>query len=129
MPKDFERTRRVGEQLQRELAIIIQQEMRDPRLGMVTISGVEVSRDMSVAKVYVTSLGENVDQKQTIDALQHAAGFLQHELGQRVQLRTIPKLRFSYDESIMRGATLSALIDTAIKSDRDKHHEDDDGTT
>ncbi len=127
MPKDFERTRRIGEQLQRELATIIQQELRDPRLGMVTISGVEVSKDMSVARVFVTTLAENADHSQTIDALQHAAGFLQHELGRRVQLRTIPKLRFTYDESIERGSELSALIDTAVKSDRAKHVEDDDG--
>ena len=127
MPKDFERTRRVGEQLQRELATIIQQELRDPRLGMVTISGVEVSKDMSVARVFVTSLEEQADHRKTIDALQHAAGFLQHELGRRVQLRTIPKLRFAYDESIERGSELSALIDTAVKSDRAKHVEDDDG--
>lgn len=129
MPKDFERTRRIGEQLQRELAIIIQQELRDPRLGMVTISAVEVSKDMAVARVFVTALGENADHKQTVEALQHAAGFLQHELGRRVQLRTIPRLRFTYDESIERGAQLSALIDSAVKSDRDKHQEEDDGTS
>ena len=127
MPKDFERTRRVGEQIQRELASIIQQQLRDPRLGMVTISGVEVSKDMSAAKVFVTSLDESTDHKKTIEALQHAAGFLQHELGRRVQLRIIPKLRFLYDESIIRGSELSALIDTAVKSDRAKHTEDDDG--
>lgn len=129
MPKDFERTRRVGEQLQRELAIIIQQELRDPRLGMVTISAVDVSKDMSIAKVFVTTLGDETEHRKTIDALQHAAGFLQHELGRRVQLRTIPRLRFTYDESIERGAQLSALIDSAVKSDRDKHQEEDDGTS
>jgi ribosome-binding factor A len=130
MPKDFERTRRVGEQLQRELATIIQQELRDPRLGMVTISAVEVSKDMSVAKVFFTMLDENADHKKASEALQHAAGFLQHELGRRVQLRTIPRLRFTYDESIERGSALSALIDTAVKTDRARHVdvEDDDGT-
>jgi ribosome-binding factor A len=127
MPKDFERTRRVGEQLQRELATIIQQELRDPRLGMVTISAVEVSKDMSVAKVFFTMLDESSDHTRAIEALQHAAGFLQHELSHRVQLRTIPKLRFTYDESIERGSALSALIDTAVKTDRAKHVEDDDG--
>lgn len=128
MPKDFERTRRVGEQLQRELATIIQQELRDPRLGMVTISAVEVSKDMSAAKVFFTMLDENADHGKAMEALQHAAGFLQHELGRRVQLRTIPRLRFVYDESIERGSHLSALIDTAVKSDRARHVEDDDGT-
>lgn len=128
MPKDFERSRRVGEQLQRELATIIQQEMRDPRLGMVTISAVEVSKDIGVAKVFVTVMDENADHQQSIDALQHAAGFLQHELGRRVQLRVIPKLRFVYDESIARGAELSALIDSAVKSDSDRHQDEDDGS-
>jgi len=120
MPKDFERTRRVSEQLQRELAILIQQEVNDPRVGMVTVSAVEVTKDFAHAKVFVTALvaAENQDKKATIDALQHAAGFLQHELGKRVKLRTIPHLKFIYDESIERGTNLSALIDSAIESDQ-----------
>lgn len=125
MPKEFPRSRRVAEQIQRELAVLIQQELKDPRLGMLTISAVEVSKDMSVAKVFVTVFNEEQDRKQTLEALQHAAGFLQHELGRLMSLRIIPKLRFVYDESIVRGAELSALIDNAVKSDRAKHHEDD----
>jgi len=128
MPKDFERTRRVAEQLQRELALLVQQELKDPRLGMLTISAVEVSKDMGNAKVFVTVFNEQQDRDKTLAALQHAAGFLQHELGQRLHLRTIPKLRFVYDESISRGANLSALIDKAVKEDRAKHHEDEDGS-
>lgn len=128
MPKDFERSRRVAEQLQRELALLVQQELKDPRLGMLTISAVQVSKDMSNAKVFVTVLNEQQDRDKTLAALQHAAGFLQHELGQRLQLRIIPKLRFVYDESIARGANLSALIDKAVKSDRAKHHEEEDGS-
>lgn len=128
MPKDFERTRRVAEQLQRELAQMIQQELKDPRLGMVTISAVQVSKDMGNAKVFITVFDEQHDRDKTLTALQHAAGFLQHELGQRLHLRTIPRLRFVYDESITRGANLSALIDKAVKEDRAKHHEDENGT-
>lgn len=125
MPKEFERTRRVAEQIQRELAVLIQQELKDPRLGMITISAVQVSKDMSTAKVFITVFNEAQDRANTLEALQHATGFLQHELGRSLRLRTIPKLRFIYDESIVRGAELSALIDKAVKEDRAKHNEDE----
>jgi len=125
MPKEFERTRRVAEQIQRELAVLIQQELKDPRLGMLTISAVQVSKDMSMAKVFITVFNEEQDRAKTLEALQHASGFLQHELGRQMSLRIIPKLRFVYDESIVRGAELSALIDQAVKEDRAKHHEED----
>ena len=120
MPKDFERTRRVAEQIQRELAVLIQQEINDPRVGMVTVSDVEVSRDFAHAKVFVTKLNAtgDEDKQHSVNALQHAAKFLQHELGRRIKLRTIPHLHFHYDESIERGSNLSALIDSAIKSDQ-----------
>ena len=120
MPKDFERTRRVGEQLQRELAILIQQEVKDPRVGMITVAGAEVSKDFAHAKIFVTALNEEQAHKETIDALQRAAGFLQYELGKRLKLRTIPRLKFVYDESIEHGTNLSALIDSAIKQDQKK---------
>lgn len=128
MPKEFSRTRRVGEQIQRELAVLIQQELKDPRLGMLTISAVEVSKDMSMAKVFVTVFNEAQDRAKTLEALQHAAGFLQHELGRNLSLRSIPKLRFVYDESIVRGAELSALIDRAVSEDRARHDEDENGS-
>lgn len=120
MPKDFERTRRVSEQLQRELATLIQKEIMDPRVGMITVSAVEVSKDLGHAKVFITTLSDDQDHQQSIDALQHAAGFLQHELGKRLQLRTIPRLKFVYDESIERGSNLSALIDAAVQQDQKK---------
>lgn len=129
MPKDFDRTRRVAEQIQRELAQLIQFQMKDPRLGMVTVSSVEVSRDFSNAKVYVTVFNKDDSPKQAIEILQQAAGFLRHELGQRLRLRTIPHLHFHYDESIARGAHLSALIHTAMtKNSPQPEQEDEDGT-
>lgn len=124
MPKDFNRTRRVGEQIQRELAQLIQQEIKDPRLGMVTVSGVDVAKDLSVAKVFITVMGENPDIKLSLQVLEKAAGFLRHELGRRMTVRHVPQLRFFYDESISRGADLSRLIDEAISADK-KHHEDE----
>jgi len=119
MSKEFSRTRRVGEQMQRELAQLIQREVKDPRLGMVTVSGVDVSRDYSVAKVYITVLGENTDPAQTLAILNKVSGFLRHELGQRMVLRTVPALTFHYDESVERGSELSRLIDEAVSKDRD----------
>lgn len=121
MPKDFSRTRRVGEQMQRELALLIQTEIKDPRLGMVTVSGVDVTRDLSIAKVYVTVLNEQQDVKSVLNILNKAAGFLRHELGRRLTIRSVPTLKFLFDESVTRGAELSKLIDDAVTADRINH--------
>ncbi|MGD8576196.1 MAG: 30S ribosome-binding factor RbfA [Thiohalophilus sp.] len=119
MAKDFSRTRRIGEQMQRELAILIQQEIQDPRLGMVTVSAVEVSRDLAHAKVYITVLDDQQhDVATSLEVLNRAGGFLRHELGRRMTLRTVPALHFVYDESMARGNALSRLIDEAVKSDK-----------
>ncbi|HWS03647.1 MAG TPA: 30S ribosome-binding factor RbfA [Gammaproteobacteria bacterium] len=122
MPRDFPRTRRIGEQMQRELAALIRDSVKDPRVGMVTVSAVEVTRDLAHAKVFVTVLGDETARRDTMTALASAAGFLRHELGQRMLTRTVPQLRFVYDESIEHGTRLSALIDAAVASD---HHDDD----
>lgn len=121
MAKEFSRTRRVGEQMQRELAELIRRELKDPRVGMITITGVDVSRDLSHAKVFVTVLGGDHSVEQTLDTLNHAAGFLRHELGRRMTLRITPELHFFFDASVERGAELSALIDKAVgkRGDRD----------
>jgi len=119
MAKDFSRTRRIGEQMQRELATLIQQEIQDPRLGMVTVSAVEVSRDLAHAKVFITVLNdEQQDIAASLEVLNRAGGFLRHELGRRMTLRTVPALHFVYDESMARGNALSRLIDEAVKSDK-----------
>lgn len=117
MGKEYSRSRRVGEQIQRELAELVQRELKDPRLGMVTISGVEVSRDMSVAKVFFTVLNPGHDVRETEQGLLHAAGFLRRELAHRMRLRVVPELRFQYDSSIEEGSRLSALIDKAVSED------------
>ncbi len=119
MPKEFNRTRRINEQMQRELAQLIQQELKDPRLGMVTVSAVEVTRDLSLARVFVSVLGKDEGQMEEVLAiLEHAGGFLRHELGQRMKLRNIPRLRFQYDKSITEGNRLSSLIDEAVARDQ-----------
>lgn len=124
MAKEYSRTRRVGEQMQRELAALIQREIKDPRLGMVTVSGVEVARDYSIAKVFVTVLGGDADVATALDILNAAAGFLRHELGQRMRLRTVPHLKFLFDESIKRGSDLSRLIDEALAGEQNQPEDD-----
>lgn len=124
MAKEFSRTRRVGEQMQRDLAELIHRELKDPRIGFVTISAVEVSRDLEHAKVFVSLLGEG-DIDETLAALTHAAGFLRRELGRRMTTRTVPRLRFVHDTSIAEGNRLSSLIDEAVRRDRNQGNEDE----
>jgi ribosome-binding factor A len=117
MPKDFSRTRRIAEQIQRELAEVIRHEMKDPGVaGLVTITEVEVSPDHSHAKVFFTRLGDESLIRETSAGLKRAAGFLRTQLAQRLKLRTVPQLEFKYDASVERGARLSRLIDEAVGS-------------
>ncbi|MGM0694618.1 MAG: 30S ribosome-binding factor RbfA [Pseudomonadota bacterium] len=128
--REFKRTDRVADQLQKELAVLIQREVKDPRLGMVTISGVEVSRDLGYADVHVTLLGEQTPEriKENLAVLKRAAGFLRSQIARRIKLRHVPELRFHYDESVVRGQHLSSLIDEAVASDQAQQNEaaDDD---
>lgn len=118
MAKEFPRTRRIGEQLQRELAELIRSELNDPRLGMITVSAVEVTRDLAHAKVFIAVLGADQQQiEASLEALRSAAGFLRKLLGRKLRLRTIPALHFHYDDSFDRGARLSQLINEAISRD------------
>ncbi len=125
MPRDFPRTRRVGEQIQRELATLIRDEVRDPRIGMVSVSAVEVSRDLSHAKVYISTLGEQEEMDASLKVLEGAAGYLRHLLGQTLKMRHVPQLHFKQDHSLQRGARLSALIDAAVKADATPHDDTD----
>ena len=118
MHRDYPRTRRVGEQIQRDLAQLIRSKIKDPRLGMVTISAVHVSRDLGHAKVFITVLGNTEEQESSLQVLNRAAGFLRSALGREMLLRSVPQLRFVYDESIERGTRLSALIDAAVADDK-----------
>jgi ribosome-binding factor A len=121
MSKEYSRTLRIGGQIQRELAVLIRQEVKDPRLGMVTVSDVKVSTDLSHAKVYVTVLGGEQDTAgETLKALSRAAAFLRHELGRRLIMRSVPQLHFVYDESQEKGARLVSLIDASIAADKKK---------
>ncbi|MCO4836647.1 MAG: 30S ribosome-binding factor RbfA [Oceanospirillaceae bacterium] len=120
MAQEYSRTQRVADQIQRELASLIQREVKDPRVGMATVSAVEVSRDLSHAKVFVTIFNGSEDEQEIVEsikALNSAAGFLRSQLGQRMKLRIVPTLRFHYDDSLSRGNYLSNLIDQARASD------------
>lgn len=108
------RQRRIADQIQRELAELIRLEVRDPRVGLVTLTGVELSRDQSHAKVFFTTLGPGSAAEGAREGLQHAAGFLRSELARRLTTRKVPELHFAYDESVERGMRLSKLIDEAV---------------
>ncbi len=120
MSKEYSRAHRVGDQIQRELAVMIPREVKDPRLGFVTITGVDVSRDMGHAKVYITVM--NTDDMLEIDSnleiLAESAGYLRMLLGKIMRIRSVPQLHFYYDNSVSRGAYMSALIEKAVTSDR-----------
>ncbi|PIP80957.1 MAG: ribosome-binding factor A [Gammaproteobacteria bacterium CG22_combo_CG10-13_8_21_14_all_40_8] len=124
--KEYSRTDRVGDQIQKELAQIIQREVRDPRLASTTITAVQTSKDMRYAKIYVTFMGvdDAVIIKEDITALNKAKGFFRTHLGKAMSLRLVPELSFIYDESIVRGDVLSRLIDKAISSDKENHTDD-----
>ena len=123
MPNDFKRTDRISSSIQKALAIIIRDEVKDPRLGMVTVQAVHTTRDLSHAKVFFTILPDT-DKKQAQKILQNASGFIRHALGKSVQLRALPELHFVYDESIEEGSRLQGLIEDVVKKDRESSEED-----
>lgn len=108
------RLARIADQIQRELSELVREELRDPRVRMVTLTGVELARDQSHAKVWFTSLGTPEDAQACADGLARAAGFLRSGLAHRLSTRVVPELHFAYDESIERGVRLSRLIDEAV---------------
>jgi ribosome-binding factor A len=122
--KDFPRNYRIADQIQRELSSLVRTEVKDPGLShLLTISAVDVSRDLSLARVYITVL-EETQREMSMLALQRAGGYLRSRLAARLMLRAVPELRFYYDESVERGEHLANLIDAAVKSDE---HKDSDG--
>jgi ribosome-binding factor A len=117
------RIRRIGEQIRRELADIIRTELYDPRLTLVSMTSIEVSRDLAYARIYVTVVCEPDARADLVAELNRAASLLRRELGRRMHIRTVPKLEFRYDEVVEHGARLSALIDAAVASDANRHRD------
>ncbi len=118
MPREYPRARRVEQQLKRLLSEQIRREVKDPRVGLVTITAVEVSRDLTHARVFFTPFAGIGDSEASLEALRHAAGFLRHQIRKLMRLRVAPELVFQVDDSIERAARLSALIHDAVETDR-----------
>jgi len=117
-PRDFKRSERVAGQLRRDLARLIQQEIKDPEVGFISLSDVEVTRDLSHAKVYITVFDpEKADT--SLKALRRAAAFLRRRLGQELRLRHVPELHFVHDDSVEKGSHIDDLIAKALHSDGD----------
>lgn len=130
MPKEYSRTTRLAEQIQRDLAHMIQFEMKDPRLGMVTLNHVKVAKDLGYADIYFTVMGakgetEGDIRRQTENILNDAAGYLRNELARIMRTRITPHLRFHYDETLDRGMHLTSLIKKATDEDKSRHHDDE----
>jgi ribosome-binding factor A len=115
VPRSSGRAQKVGDQIQRELSDIIHRDLRDPRVGLITLTAVDVSPDCAYATVYFTCL-DHEHMPVAVEGLQRATGFLRSQLGKRIKIWTTPELRFVYDESVERGDRLSQLIDRANSS-------------
>ena len=119
MAREYARTDRVGQQIQKEIAVILMREIKDPRLSMTTVSAVEVTRDLAYAKVFVTFFNDNADEiKASLEVLAEAEGYIRSLLGKRLRARIMPHLRFIYDSSMSEGVRMSALVDQAVASDK-----------
>jgi len=123
MPREFFRSDRVAAQLQRELAELLRSEFKNPKLGLVTLSDVEVTRDMSLIKAYVSFLGSSETPQQCVKTLNQHASKLRHALSGRIRLRVMPELRFIHDDSIDRGMRMEELLGSIKAS----HPADEDG--
>jgi len=121
MAQEYSRTSRVSQQIQKELARILQQEVKDPRIGMVTISGVDVTRDLAYAKVFVTFLtvGDQTNDE-SLEGLNAAAGYIRRLLGKAMRLRIVPEIRFIFDSTLTEGLRISELVSGAVKVDQTK---------
>ncbi len=118
MAKPGSRTARLAEQIRRDLSEIVRLEMKDPRLGLVTLTDVELSQDHSHARVFFTTIGGSADAPACEQLFEHAAGFLRSRLAHGLSTRTVPQLHFRFDASVERGVRLSQMIDEAVADDR-----------
>ena len=128
MARVSNRVDKVADLLKKEIALLIQNEVRDPRVGMASVTGVSVSKDLSYASVYVTFLGKSSAEEveEGLEALNKAAGFLRTLLSKTISLRTTPRLKFHYDDTLVKGQHLTSLIDEALARDKRDHQFDDD---
>ncbi|SMY37410.1 Ribosome-binding factor A [Photobacterium malacitanum] len=127
MAKEFSRTQRVAQQLQKELAVILQREIKDPAIAMTTISSVDVSRDMNYAKIYVTffPIGEQTAEG-SLAALREMSPYIRSLLGKEIRLRVTPELNFIFDQSLTEGMRISNLVSKAVRDDEDRRGDEDE---
>lgn len=127
MARDYARTDRVAQEIQKEVAMIIQREVKDPRLGMVTVNAVEVTRDLAYAKVFVTFFTlEGQDEKVSIEILNEASGYIRSILAKRIKARIMPELRFVYDKSLVEGVRMTNIVNQAVAEDERRANSADD---
>ncbi|MCT8541090.1 30S ribosome-binding factor RbfA [Glaesserella parasuis] len=127
MAREFSRADRVAQELQKEIAIILQREVKDPRIGMVTVSDVEISRDLAYAKVFVTFLFDSDESavERGLEGLNKASGYIRTLVGKAMRLRIVPELRFVYDQSLVEGMRISNLVTNVIRKDQERHVEEE----
>ena len=119
-----ERTNRIAEEMKKEISGIIQNELKDPRLPkLISITSLNVTKDLRYAKVYISVLGSDEEKKNAINGLRCAAGFIRREVGHRVQMRYTPELQFELDNSIEQGAYITKLINQTMKSEQQPKNE------
>ncbi len=116
------RQRQVAELLHEEISQLIQHRTQDPRLGFVTVTGVDVSPDLRLARIYVTVLGDDSDAQNTLEGLANAASYFRHQLGQSLSLRYVPKLTFKLDTSLEYGLHIDSLLDSIKKEEPGEHN-------
>lgn len=130
MARDYARTDRVSQQIQKEVAMIIQREVKDPRLGMVTVNAVEVTRDLAYAKVFVTFFTlEGQSAEESVAILNDAASYVRTLLAKRIKARIMPELRFVFDQSMIEGVRMTGLVNEAIADDERRSGSDKDSDT
>ena len=117
MPREFSRNERLGNQVLRTLNELLRFETKDPRLELVSLTAVDLSRDLSVAQVFFSMLDPNADPASVKEGLDRASGFLRGRLGREIKIRHVPELRFVHDDSAAEGQRISDLIDQALKND------------
>lgn len=127
MAREFSRADRVAQELQKEIAIILQREVKDPRIGMVTVSDVEISRDLAYAKVFVTFLFDSDESavERGLEGLNKASGYIRTLVGKSMRLRIVPELRFVYDQSLVEGMRMSNLVTNVIRKDQERYVEEE----
>ena len=124
MQRDFSRTDRVAQQVQQEIAMILQRDFKDPRVGWTTVSAVEVSKDLAYVTVFVTFFGKEGEEiEETIEILNKAGGYFRSEIGKRMRLRIVPEVKFEYDNSLVTGIEMSRKVDDAINKDKNRRAE------